>query len=268
MPCCPATSSFPAQQTQTAIASTFNYTLELLRASQDCPGALSSMLFTVSRALRITQGLPDGDYLFQQLTDILSSSVDHLNAYEDFTGLILVGSEQEVVDFEEWANGPRRNQSVELTMLDLLHRVRLADPAGQIRVVGDPDTRVTATPQLVRLLAEREHQIAVAEGVQQLQQGVAAGAFIDLTRGGDVVRGFWAPPTSPTYTPASPTIAAAGRVQVPIPIPVPMPMPVVGGGAVVTTSGPAAVAVNPAPVHRVDSVEHLFIPADVGMQGV
>jgi hypothetical protein len=273
-------------QAQSSIASTFNYTLELLKLSQDAPGVLSSMLFTISRALRVCKNLPDSDYLLMKLTDGMRALVDHLDAYEDFTGLALVGCDMELVDFEEWVHGPRNNESLELTMLDLGYRLRLANPASSFRPEYEQqDNRIAAPPNLAELLAQHQRQ----------QQGVAAAGggsrgYIDLTGGGYR-------PTSPAYVPTHQAAAAAGGsgmpVTVPIPIPVPLPMlgapiAVVGGAPVVTTHGPTPpssprvvgavsprirragapspddmITALPAPVHRVDSVEHLFIPDEV-----
>lgn len=258
-------------QAQSSIASTFNYTLELLKLSQDSPGVLSSMLFTISRALRVCKNLPDSDYLLMKLTDGMRALVDHLDAYEDFTGLALVGCDMELVDFEEWVHGPRNNESVELTMLDLGYRLRLANPAGNFSPEYEQqDNRIAAPPNLAELLAEH-----------QRQQGVSAGGssrgYIDLTGGGYR-------PTSPAYVPTHQAAAAAGGSGMPVtvPIPIPVPLPMLGAPiAVVTTHGPTPGAVSPrirragapspdgmitalaAPVHRVDSVEHLFIPDEV-----
>lgn len=234
----------------------------MLRASQDYPGVLSSMLFTVSRALRVCNELPDSDYLFQKLTDILRTSVDHLAAYEDFTGLTLVGTELEVVDFEEWIHGPRTNETVELTMLDLGYRLRMADPASRFRADGgepvSPTMPVVAPPNLMMMLAEHQRSI-----VQRQQQGAVAAAgstpysptaarsFIDLTGGG--AAGYT--PTSPVYVPTQAVGAAAVPVSMSIPVPVPTPIlgaPIqVVGGPTITTGDPSV---------RVDSVEGLFIP--------
>lgn len=255
----------------------------MLKLSQDAPGVLSGMLFTISRALRVCKDLPDSDYLLMKLSDGMRSLVDHLNAYEDFTGLTLVGNDLDLVDFEEWVHGPRNNESMELTMLDLGYRLRLANPAGNFRPEYEQaDNRIAAPPNLAELLAQHQRQQVVSAG------GSSRG-YIDLTGGGYR-------PTSPAYVPTHQAAAAAGGgtpVQVPIPIPVPLPMlgapiAVVGGAPVVTTHGPTPpssprvvgavsprirragapspddmITALPAPVHRVDSVEHLFIPDEV-----
>jgi len=271
-------------QAQSSIVSTFNYTLELLRASQDSPGVLSSMLFTISRALRVCKNMPDSDYLLMKLSDGMRALVDHLDAYEDFTGLALVGSELDLVDVEEWVNGPRNNESVELTMLDLGYRLRLANPARSFSPEYEevPDNRIAAPPNLLELLAEHQRQLqaaSVAAGVSQVVGGGAGGGYM---------------PTSPVYVPTHQGAAAAGggggmSVQVPIPIPVPMPVLGAPSVAVVTTQGPSdsrvgaasprrrragapspdgiMVNVLSAPLHRVESVEHLFMPDD-GVQVV
>jgi hypothetical protein len=280
--------------------------MELLRASQDSPGILSSMLFTISRALRVCKALPDSDYLLGKLTDAMRSLVDHLDAYEDFTGLALVGSDLELVDLEEWANGPRNNESIELTMLDLGYRLRLADPARNFRAeYEEPDNRIAAPPNLLQMLAEHQRQLVARGGVQQ-QVVVAAPGNTPYT------------PRSPVYVP-TPTNQAGGdaaavagggggvTMQVPVPIPVPVnmgPIAVAGASPVITTHGPmspgvpvppnaprarpvsprirqsgapsppevevvAAAAAHAPPAYRFDSVEHLFIPdVDDGVQVV
>lgn len=240
----------------------------MLRASQDYPGALSGMLFTVSRALRLCKELPDSDYLFQKLTDILRTSVDHLAAYEDFTGLTLVGSELEVVDFEDWITGPRNNETLELTMLDLGYRLKMAEPASTFRGEEVQDNRIAAPPNLMMMLAEHQRNV-----VQRQLQGAGNTPYSPTAGGGGAVREFIDLTGSGGYTPTSPVYvpthqggaAAAGDVPVQVPIPIPVPMPLLGAPiAVVTTSGPV---VQHGSLPSVDSVEHLFIP-DEGVQVV
>jgi hypothetical protein len=252
----------------------------MLKQSQESPGVLSSMLFTISRALRVCKNLPDSDYLLMKLSDGMRAMVDHLNAYEDFTGLALVGSELDLVDVEEWVNGPRTNETIELTMLDLSHRLRLANPASGFTAEEVPDNRIAAPPNLAELLMEHQRWLVA----QQQDGGGTAVAAV----GGGVGRYT---PTSPVYVPTHQAAAGGGGmpVQVPIPIPVPVPVlgaPVVGAPVVsapivttVTTHGPTPpssprirragapspaspryVPVATAPMHRMESVEHLFIP--------
>ena len=252
------------------------------------------MLFTVSRALRVCKELPDSDYLFQKLSDILRTSVDHLAAYEDFTGLTLVGHDQDVVDFEEWINGPRNNEAMELTMLDLAYRLKMAEPASMFSA-QEPDNRIAAPPNLMMMLAEhqrnvvqRQQQAAVANAGNTPYSPTAAGggssrAFIDLTgttaaaagNGGSLTSPRYNPtsyaPTSPVYTPTQQGSVSQGGpvgggvsvpVNLPMPIPIPMPVPIMGAPmAVVTTTGPTVP--HNTPLHRVDSVEHLFVPDEV-----
>ena len=205
------------------------------------------MLFTVSRALRVCKNLPDSDIMFMKLTEILRSSVDHLNAYEDFTGLTLVGHETEVVDFEEWINGPRNNDSIEITMLDLGYRLRLADPTRQYQ-----QNAAAPPPNLMMMLADHQRRAA------------------------DVGGGVVYSPSSPVYMPVMQQGGGDGGAGVQIPIPIPVPTPLMGAPiAVVTTNGPMSsntpllgggggiVVARHAPPHRVDSVEHLFVPDEV-----
>ena len=225
-------------QAQSTIASTFGYTLELTRSFQDYPGILSSMLFTVSRAMRVCKALPDPDFMFMKVTDALRSVVDHLNAYEDFSGFTMVGSEFDLVDMEEWLNGPRRDENTEIVMRDLMQQLQMAQPGSRL-VFAEPfaDNRVPPPANLQELLAARGGGVSVV--VER----------VDLTQA----------------SPGSPVAMPTGMpMQVPIPVPVQMPLPT-GLPFQVAYPSPALGdprhrVVTTAPPHRVDSVEHMFIP--------
>lgn len=181
---------------------------------------LSSMLFTVSRVLRVCRDLPDSDYLFMKVTDVMRSVTDHLNAYEDFTGLFLVGSDQEVVDVEDYLTSSRRNMAVEQTLVNIQRQLRLAAPGSRLYVLQAEEQDAVAA-----VGAPMHHE-------QQLQSPVSP----------QVVGGGVPMP-----------------VPIPVPLQMPMPIPAQVVTTELPVAAPGAV-VAPTPVVRMDSVEFLFVP--------
>lgn len=236
---------------------------------------MSSMFFTMSRAIKVCKDLPDPDYVFMKLTDALRTMVDHLATYKDFTGMTLVGNEYDMVDLEDWVTGDRQNQDVEGVMRDtfntLMNTLYVAPPGAPQAPMPDYEpTSPTYVPYggTVSSAAAPNASSGASPMLVGMGNGASPGGvlfefplqspFVPSSLPFVVPR---APASSPEVgtvprdpssrdVPRDPRRRVEGAVSIPVPVPVPVHTPVPGVAA--------------APPHRVERVEHVFIPATAG----